>query len=302
LDTIDAYHCPCCGRAEWRRVLRLPKLIFGTERAVLRCKHCGCGATWPTPTLHGDYYEENEDYAELFRQKEALYKLFAKQLIEQLPEELREKGVSLLDVGCGGGFLVQVASELGMCAEGIELNAQMVAWAKDRGLAVAQGKLEDLLAKKKRYNVVVASAILEHLADPCDLLGSCRELLEPGGVLLVSQANLDGLLPSVFPWGWYGWQPQEHYWHFTPRSIELLLRKVGFEIVGLRRGSLHHEWYTSGGVKNVVGRNMATAIARAGELVAMGDSFDVVARVAHRSTELRGGAERSGSYCSRSFG
>ena len=163
-----------------------------------------------------------------------------------------------------------------MIAEGIETNETMVAWANQRRLSVSSGNVRFLKAKGRRYDVVVLSAILEHLDNPYELLQSCRELLNSGGVVLVSQASFDGLLPKVFPWGWYGWQPKEHYWHFTPASFAKLAASSGYETVKLVRGSLYHSWFCKGGVKVVIGRNMATLLARLGNMLNQGDSFNAV--------------------------
>jgi len=219
MQAIEKHECPCCGAVNWKSGTHLPEFIFNANVDILYCQDCGCGATWPAPKLGYNYYLENQEYSDLFTQKETLYIEFAKKLLKTLDGIIELENKALLDVGCGGGFLVQSANDIGMIAEGLEANEAMVDWAKQRGLHVSQKSVQNLIDAGKKYDVVVLSAILEHLEDPQELLISCHNLLNNDGVLLVSQASFDGLLPKIFPWGWYGWQPQEHYWHFSPECF-----------------------------------------------------------------------------------
>lgn len=268
--------CPCCGGNLWKSATHLPSFIFGESVDIIVCRACGCGATWQPPSLNAMYYQENQSYSNLFTQKEVLYSGFAKSLLKTLDGIIKLENKTLLDVGCGGGFLVQAAADARMVAEGLEANENMVNWARQKGLNVSLGSVRQLKEAGRRYDVVVLSAILEHLDDPHELLQSCREILNIGGVVLVSQASFDGLLPKIFPWGWYGWQPKEHYWHFTPSSFAKLAERAGYTTVKLERCSLYHQWFIKGGVKIIVGRNVATLIARLGSLINRGDSFNTV--------------------------
>jgi hypothetical protein len=104
----------------------------------------------------------------------------------------------------------------------------------------------------------------------------CKEILNPGGVILVEQASYDGLLPRIFSWGWYGWQPKEHFWHVTPGAFSNMVNQSNLRILRLRRGSLYHPWFLRSSLKNIIGRNIAAVIGRIGHRVGLGDEFDAV--------------------------
>lgn len=268
--------CVCCGNNQWAITCRLPGFLFGRPSQILKCQNCGCGATWPPPELSTDHYLENEFYSDLFTQNKERYSAFAKYLLGSIDGLVALEGKSLIDIGCGGGFLVRVAAEAGMIAEGIEANASMVSWARENGLNVSQGDVLQLQESGRHFDVVVLSAILEHLENPGDLLRQCKGILREGGMVVISQASFDGLLPRIFPWGWYGWQPKEHYWHFTPNCFSELAQRAGYRPIKVERGSLHHQWFFSGGLKVVIGRNIATLLAKVGGLIGRGDSFNMV--------------------------
>jgi len=257
---------------------RLPAFIFGIRAEILRCRECGLGRTLPPPEISELFYEENVRYDELFSSRYVLYKKFAVSLLSALDGLVKANGKRLLDVGCGGGFLVEAAQDMGFRAEGIEANHNLVEWCKRRNLKVRGGDVSMLEETGEHYDVVVLSAILEHVLEPQLLLASCKNLLAPGGIMLISQASYDGLLPKVFPWGWYGWQPKEHFWHFTPGSMRLLLNGIDLAVAYERREGLYHPWFLSGGIKEIVGRNIAAMVARIGILFHRGDGFCVAVK------------------------
>lgn len=267
--------CPCCGKkGDFKKTFKLPSFLFGVSAKIHVCSGCGLGVTEPRPST-ADFYEENERYEELFALREALYRRFARDLLQNLYGIIDPSGKRLIDIGCGGGFVVEEAAAMGFISEGIEANGAVVKWCRKRGLNVSQGDIHKL-KKEKEYDVIVLSAVLEHLPAPAQMLELCTRILKPGGFILVSQAVYDGLLPRVFPWGWYGWQPREHYWHFKKDTLEQFFKKMGFKVVCTRSFSLYHPWFFKGKLKDITGRNLAAFIARAGNRLGMEDGFHLV--------------------------
>lgn len=265
-----AIECLCCGVSEWRTLTRLPRAIFGISASIERCAKCGLGRTNPPPSTDFKHYESEGDSVRNFQQRADDYRGFARELLADSPVRCGR----LLDIGCGGGFLIEEAQCRGFDAQGLEANSEIVRWCKSRGLRVAQQNVEDL-SRSQAFDLIVISAVLEHLQDPAKLVVSSKQLLSRNGAMLISQASYDGLLPRIAPWGWYGWQPHEHFWHFTPLSFHHFAERYGFH-VSIRRRSLYHAWYRTG--KNIV-RNPFTAIAKLGDSLGHGDSFNAVLTV-----------------------
>lgn len=275
MKRLDKNICPFCGaKGEFKKAFNLPSFLFGVSASIRECSVCGLGITDPPPST-ANFYEDNERYEELFASRAALYQGFARDLLHNLSGFIDPSGKRLLDIGCGGGFVVEEAAKKGFISEGIEANGAVVEWCRKRGLNVRQGDVRKI-SKDNKYDVIVLSAVLEHLPAPEKMLKVCMSILKPGGLILVSQAVYDGLLPRVFPWGWYGWQPREHYWHFKKSTLEQFFKKMGLRILCTRSCSLYHPWFIKGSLKDITGRNLAAAIARAGRLAGMNDGFHLV--------------------------
>lgn len=105
------------------------------------------------------------------------------------------RGLSLLDIGCGGGLVCEPMARLGATVTGIDASDRNIGVARlhaeRMGLAVdyRAATAETLRAEDKRYDVVLALEIVEHVADVDLFLACCAALVKPGGVLILSTLN-----------------------------------------------------------------------------------------------------------------
>ncbi len=155
------------------------------------------------------------------------------------------KGLSVLDIGCGGGLLSEPLARLGARVTGLDAAPEAVACARqhaeDNGLTIDYrvGGLDDL-PKKQVYDLVIASEILEHVPDPVAFLTAAVAHLGPQGVLVITTLNrtIKSLLLGVVvaerilkiaPPGLHDWQ------HFLkPSEVSAWLRAQGLTVGGLR--------------------------------------------------------------------
>jgi len=243
----------------------------------MQCSNCTVGRTLPAPEAGLEYYKDNARNDDLFTHRAPIYKKFAEEILTHLDILHSSKG-RLLDFGCGGGFVVEAAMQHGYYAQGIEPNLAMCSWCAERGLDVTSKNIDQLASENAPYDVIIFSSVLEHLENPFETLQSCLRILAPGGVIVIAQASYAGLLPRLFPWGWYGWQPKEHFWHFSPTSLRKLCQRCNLQEIALIRGSLHHPWFVKGNLDVLIGRNLAALLARLGNAWGMGDNNYLLAK------------------------
>ncbi|HRM76185.1 MAG TPA: bifunctional 2-polyprenyl-6-hydroxyphenol methylase/3-demethylubiquinol 3-O-methyltransferase UbiG, partial [Paracoccus sp. (in: a-proteobacteria)] len=104
-------------------------------------------------------------------------------------------GLSILDIGCGGGLMSEPMARLGASVTGADAATGNIAiatlHAKEQGLAIdyRATTAEALLAEGRRFDVVMALEIVEHVADPAEFIATCRDLVTPGGMLIASTLN-----------------------------------------------------------------------------------------------------------------
>ena len=104
-------------------------------------------------------------------------------------------GLSVLDIGCGGGLLAEPMTRLGARVTGVDADAAgiaaAIAHAGEMGLEIEYraDAAEVLAAEGRRFDAVVASEVIEHVADREAFADALAALLRPGGVLVLTTIN-----------------------------------------------------------------------------------------------------------------
>lgn len=130
------------------------------------------------------------------------------------------KGLSILDVGCGGGLVCEPLARLGSKVTGADADEQAIAvakeHAKDNGLKI---KYENKPAEdiKQTFDVVLALEIIEHVKNPTEFVQSISKLVKSDGLVIFSTLNrnpksfLLGIVAAEYllrwvPKGTHSWQ------------------------------------------------------------------------------------------------
>ncbi|MBP6767238.1 MAG: bifunctional 2-polyprenyl-6-hydroxyphenol methylase/3-demethylubiquinol 3-O-methyltransferase UbiG [Reyranella sp.] len=167
------------------------------------------------------------------------------------------KGLSLLDIGCGGGLLSEPMTRLGASVTGVDASARNIATAsvhaarQDLSIDYRQGTAETLAESGAQFDVVLALEIVEHVADVDLFLRSCGRMVKPGGLLFLSTLNRTAKAWALAIAGAeyvLGWLPRgTHDWKkfLKPSEVARGLRAGGIEpqeIVGVVYAPLSRKW------------------------------------------------------------
>lgn len=184
------------------------------------------------------------------------------------------EGLSLLDIGCGGGLLAEPMARMGFAVIGADASERNIgtAWAHaaqsgvpiDYRVATA----ESLADAGEAFDVVLNMEVVEHVADVKAYLGACARLVKPGGITFVATINktLKSLLLAKFAAEYVlQWMPKgTHDWNrfLPPGEIQKSLEEAGLTILktqGVFFDALTWDWRLSSDVDVnymvVAGRN-----------------------------------------------
>ena len=161
---------------------------------------------------------------------------------------LRENA-RIVDVGCGDGFHLGLLREYGARSwslEGVDPSEQAVATARRAELTAHQGTVEELGLPRASYDLALLIMTIEHVESPPSVLSAVREILRPGGRVVIVTDNADS--PDFSIAGgrhWGGYHFPRHFNLFTAATLRSLARRTGFEVEDLRTAVSPVNWVFS---------------------------------------------------------
>jgi SAM-dependent methyltransferase len=164
--------------------------------------------------------EYSQQYAELYRSHwwwRAREELILRQLDALVPEEGWHR---ILDVGCGDGVTLGELAKFGKEVEGLEVDPAIVSPAIARQYRIHIGMLDEEFRPEGKFDLITMLDVLEHIQDPVAALSRCRDILAPGGSLLITVPAFESL------WTHHD-DVNHHYTRYTRRSLGEVLRKAG---------------------------------------------------------------------------
>lgn len=228
--------CPACGSRAARPAWRKYELDFA------ECEDCETVYMTPRPSrqLLDEYYRTSENYAYwsevVFPASEAARreKIFRPRAA-RAADIARRHGVrlgTLVDVGAGFGTFCEETARLNAFERvvAVEPEPHLAEVCRTKGIEVIEAPVEGVDLDSETVDVVTCFEVIEHLFSPRELLARCRELLSPGGLLIVTCPNVKGFdvlelreAASAVD--------TEHLNLFHPESLAALLERESFDVL-----------------------------------------------------------------------
>jgi 2-polyprenyl-6-hydroxyphenyl methylase/3-demethylubiquinone-9 3-methyltransferase len=172
-------------------------------------------------------------------------------------------GLSLLDIGCGGGLLCEPMARLGFTVTGVDPSDKNIGTATVHAqmtgapIAYRVSSAEVLAEEGAAFDVVLNMEVVEHVADLRAYLKACARLVKPGGIMFVATLNktLKSLaLAKVGAEYVLRWLPPgTHDWNrfVEPDKLRRLLEESGLNPLktqGIAFDPLSWDWHLSSDV------------------------------------------------------
>lgn len=228
--------CPFCGGPSYHAVT-LP------AHRVIACRRCQIARTDPPPGTVP--YDDQDFHGSMpYRSAADLPATWRGNLHAQrdLLRRHLAPGASVLEIGCGQGFLLQLVADAGFKTRGIEPSRTAARAAQAAGLDVIEGYFDRRAPVGGPFDAVIVSHVFEHIENSRAFIDDVTAIA-PGGLLLLVQANWRGWVPRKNQHNWHAWAAEHHFWHFTPHGLSRWLGTLGADRVELEYSSLEHGNY-----------------------------------------------------------
>jgi 2-polyprenyl-3-methyl-5-hydroxy-6-metoxy-1,4-benzoquinol methylase len=138
-------------------------------------------------------------------------------------------GTNLLDIGCAQGFFLFSASKAGYTTKGIEISQDAAEYARrEFDLDIEAKPFEELRFAENHFDVVTLWQVLEHVPYPLMVLKEVHRILKPGGLLVVSTPNIEGIPAKILRKRWWDIK-RLHVNQFSTKTLRDILQNAGFK-------------------------------------------------------------------------
>jgi 2-polyprenyl-3-methyl-5-hydroxy-6-metoxy-1,4-benzoquinol methylase len=214
--------CPLCGAGTDGR-----RLAYRFEESSYH--QCRCGLVYLSPRLSEEcmlrLYQEASYFAgdqnigyETYEEDAAVYRLTFEQRLRELTRF--KSGGRVLDVGCGTGLFLDVASESGWEAFGLDASSYAASTRGETGTQRIQtGTLETASYEPGFFDAVTMFDFFEHVYRPADFARRVARILAPDGVVLLATPNYDSWMRRVLGRRTVSFKIPEHVAYYTPETL-----------------------------------------------------------------------------------
>lgn len=240
--------CPACDHAERKRLgpvrYGVNALVADQDASALvqalgpielvRC--AACGFCWTDPQYAMDavlaLYRQNLDTH--WEAEGRDWSDYRSRLNRMLPQ-----AGAALDVGCyTGGFLDQLGN--GWERHGIEPIPYAARIARERGVRVHEGTLEEASYTPASFDLITLWDVAEHLQDPHAAFTRLAAWLRPGGILALETGNTGCRFARFMGADWWYVALLEHCSFYTAESFRRLFGRCGLQVVSSAPTAHHH--------------------------------------------------------------
>ena len=234
-----------------RRVLLFPAhdYVTGDSFEIRKCLDCGLSYTFPQPAVDDlsryyptGYHGRGERYPRILQT--VLGTIYARRArrLEQICGGLPG---TVLDIGCGPGWLLFELRRRGWQCTGTELNDESARFARDRldmQVLTAPNALRTL--PDGNFDLIILWHVLEHVADPAAQIREIDRLLRPGGIVLIAVPNFGSLEARWAGPHWFHLDVPRHVNHFDLPVVNRLLEASHLNVVSERYFTPEYDFFS----------------------------------------------------------
>lgn len=272
IKMINYTSCPNCGSGDIYYLFSAKdNTVSGEEFEIWECKNCSLRFTQNIPDQEniGRYYQ-SENYISHSDTTDGLvnklYHLVRKRTLlkKQKLVEITTKKThgSIMDLGAGTGAFLNTMKSAGWDTTGLEPDT--IARKKARelyGLNLKESNGLFSLAAES-FDAITLWHVLEHVHQLHEYMIRFSGLLKKDAKLFIAVPNFTSKDAAIYKKYWAAYDVPRHLYHFSPKSMEVLLNTHGFNLE-----KIEPMWYDSAYVsmlsekyKNGKANNLAALI------------------------------------------
>lgn len=197
----------------------------GIDISICQCAACGLVQLTSSPVK---YYREVITSASVSDEMRA----FRIRQIGEFADRFGLVGKKVIEIGCGEGYCLDILSEFGVCAFGLEASEKAGTIGRNKGRKILSGYIEkNTQIEGGPFDAFIMINFLEHAPRPRDLMSGININLVPDAVGMVEVPSLEHVIEAQ---RFYDFVP-DHLSYFTEQTLHSALETSGFDVLSSRR-------------------------------------------------------------------
>lgn len=174
-------------------------------------------------------YDENYFESSPYGMWKTLNDSYFQTKLDKIVKLTSETNPNILDVGCGWGNFLQVLKNNQLYYLGIDYSAEAIEICRKKRLNCQQIDLVNTNKfNNQQYSAITFFQVLEHLKNPILYLKAAMKLLKKNGVIILTTPNNQSPLRYLAGSRWSVYNTPSHYFFYSKKSLESLLKLAGF--------------------------------------------------------------------------
>jgi len=147
--------------------------------------------------------------------------------IFNLINKYKSNSETIVDIGCDKGFFIDEARRNKFKVFGVELNNNAKLYCQNIGLEI-KNSIEEF---NQKFDIITMNHSLEHFPNPDEYLQKLKNYGSENALLVIRVPAFDSLFSKIMKKNWIWFQPENHYFHYSLKSLKYLLEKNNFEVM-----------------------------------------------------------------------
>jgi len=264
------FKCRICNNIEGNNIFTTREMMFGTKEEFdyFECAKCKCVQITEIPENLEKYYpSEYNSFDQIKKTKDNFIKRYLKKtkskhylkdnknplgkylfkkygpsfLLKIKPTNI-DFNSSILDVGSGAGLrLISLARDGFNNITGIDPFIEKDIFYNN-GVKIFK---KDIYSFNGSFDMVMLNHAFEHMPNPDNVLAEIYRILKPGAIALIRIPIADSYSWKKYGINWVALDPPRHLHLLTPKSMQILAKKTGFEVVEILYDSDYYQFWGS---------------------------------------------------------
>lgn len=236
--------CNICGNQNTKLHYRnYPGYVEGTSYGIFSCTNCSTNFVKQDQLLSNiydkiyslDQVEGYEQYSEILKHiRNESYPLKYLSKISSayyaVYDYVKSKAnLRILEVGCGYGYLSYALNHSGFDATGLDISVEAITSAKENfgNKFVCDDFERYALECNEKYDLIIATEVIEHLAEPIGFVKNCLKVLTEDGKILLTTPSKDFFSYAAI---WFTDLPPVHLFWFSQKSFKTIAKLLNVSV------------------------------------------------------------------------